>query len=70
MKTIQVIAQTPSTHHQAPRFIKKSVKIQEKYKYLNSAKPQTNIMFPHKVSLNVKFEGSSWKIDFRNSIND
>ena len=26
-------------------------------------------MCPYQVSLNVKFEGSSWKIDFRNAKN-
>ena len=60
MKTIQVIIRTPSTHDWTPRF---------KYKYWNSAKPGTYIMCPHKGSLNIKFESSSWKIDFRNAKN-
>ena len=69
MKTIQVIVRTPSPHDRAPRFIKKSVKKSEKHKYWNSAKPGTHIMCSHKVSLHIKFEGSSWKIDFRNAKN-
>ena len=31
--------------------------------------PGLYIMCAHKVSLNIKFEGSSWKIDFRNAKN-
>ena len=30
---------------------------------------QTYIMCPHKVSINIKFEGSSWKIDSKNAKN-
>ena len=61
----QVIVQTPCINDLAPRFIKKSVKNWEKYKYWNSANPETYTLCPHKVSLNVKFEGSSWKTEGR-----
>ena len=70
MKTIHIIVRTSTTHHRTPRFIKESVKkTQEKYKYWNSAEPGTYIMWPHKASLNFKFEGSNWKIDPRNAKN-
>ena len=70
MKTIQVIIRTASTHDRAPRFINKSVKkIQEKYQYWHLAKPGTYIMCPYTVSIDIKFEGSSWKIDFKNAKN-
>ena len=62
IKSIQVIVRTPSTHERAPRFIKKSVTNSGKYKYWNSANPGLISW----VSLNIKFEGSSWKIDFSN----
>ena len=66
MKSIQVIIRTPSTHDRVPKFINKRVKNSgKKNKYWNSAKPGTYIMCPHKVSLNIKFEGSSWKIDWK-----
>ena len=64
MKTIQVIVRTPRTHDWAHRFINKSVKHGGKYKYWN-----IYITCPYKVSLNIEFEGSSWKIDFRNAKN-
>ena len=66
---MKVIVRTPSTHDRAPMFIEQSVKIPEKYKYWNSAQHGTIIMWTHKVSLNIKFEGSSWTIDFRNAKN-
>ena len=63
-----------SSGHQAlmtehPGSLRKVQKIWKKYKYWKSAKPGTYIMCPHKVSWNIKFEGSRWKIDFRNAKN-
>ena len=55
--------QTLMTEHQGS--LRKVYKIWEKYKYYNFAIPGTYIMCHHKVSINLKFEGSSWKIDFR-----
>ena len=49
IKTIQVIVRTPSTHERSSRFIKKSVKNREKYKYWNSAKSGTYIMCQHNI---------------------
>ena len=45
-----------------PGSLRKAWKIQEKFKYCNSAKPGTYIMFPLKVSKHTKFEVSNWKI--------
>ena len=42
-ETIQVSIQTPNTHDRAPRFIKKSIKIWENYKYWNSAESMTDV---------------------------
>ena len=49
-----------------PGSLTKVQKIREKYKYWNSAKLGTYIMYPHKVSYHAMFEGSSWTIYFRN----
>ena len=52
-----------------PGSLRKVSKIGEKYKYWNSAEPGTDIMCPYKVSLDIKFEGSSLKNDFWNTKN-
>ena len=57
------------TMSEQPGSLRKAEKIWEKYKYRNVAKPWTYIMCPHKVSLHTKFEGSWWKIKFRNAKN-
>ena len=49
------------TEHKAS--LRKAYKIREKYKYWNAAKSGTYIMCVHEVSLYIKFEGSSWKMD-------
>ena len=69
VKTIQVIVLTPSPQDRAPRFIKKSAKISGKIQILKFSETGTYILCPHMVSVNVKFEGSGWKLDFRNAKN-
>ena len=50
--------QTLMSEH--PGSLRKAKKNREKYKYWNSAKPRTYIMFPPELSKHTKFEGSNW----------
>ena len=60
----------PDTKHSWPSTqVKKRVKNLGKYKYWISAKPGTYTKCPYKVSLNIKFVGSSQEIDLRDAKN-